>query len=195
MAALDDNPTSPLRVPTIYITTHNTAGKATIHSSNKDSLAVYPGMRTSHKLVYTSVGLPIDINNEHDIAAHQALAASGNLSIVKPNGTVCRIVDFAPHNKGMMHRTQSLDLGVVLEGSVVMELDDGSATRMEKGDVAVQRGTMHSWKNASEEGWARMLFVLQESSPLLVSGERFEEDLSRGKGLFPSSHRDVETSA
>ncbi len=91
-----------------------------------------------------------------------------------------------------MHRTQSLDLGVVLEGSIVMELDDGSATLMEKGDVAVQRGTMHSWKNASEDQWARMLFFLKESSPILVGGERFEEDLSHGKGLFPSSHSDME---
>lgn len=78
-----------------------------------------------------------------------------------------------------MHRTQSLDYGVVLEGEVYMDLDGGEAeTRLlKRGDVAVQRGTMHSWRNASDTTWARMLFVLQGSEPVVVGGERLKEHL------------------
>lgn len=61
-----------------------------------------------------------------------------------------------------MHRTQSLDYGVVIEGEVEMVLDDGVSTVMGRGDVAVQRGTSHGWRNVSKTEWARMFFVLQE---------------------------------
>jgi len=103
---------------------------------------------------------------------------------VNANGTVCQWVDFAPDNKVMMHRTQSLDYGVVLEGKVLMMLDDGTATLTLPGDLAVQRATMHAWKNASETECARMLFVLQDCKPLIVAGERFKEDLGVAMMFF-----------
>lgn len=54
------------------------------------------------------------------------------------------MVDFAPEYVCMMHRTQSLDFGIVVEGEVDLLLDDGSSTRMGRGDIAVQRATMHA---------------------------------------------------
>ena len=90
----------------------------------------------------------------------------------------------------MMHRTQSLDFGIVLEGSMVMILDDGSETLMQRGDVAVQRGTMHAWRNPSRTEWSRMQFVLQDVPPIHVNGERFVEDLGRGVGKIPPSGND-----
>jgi len=41
------------------------------------------------------------------------------------------------------HRTQSIDFGVVLEGEIQLTLDDGEKKILRKGDVVVQRGTMH----------------------------------------------------
>jgi hypothetical protein len=41
------------------------------------------------------------------------------------------------------HRTQSIDFGVVLKGTITMVLDDGSETTFNEGDVCVQRGTDH----------------------------------------------------
>lgn len=73
-----------------------------------------------------------------------------------------------------------------------MELDDGSTTVMTRGDVAVQRATKHTWKNASETEWARMMFVLQDCEPILIGGERFKEDLGHGTSVFPSSGNDIE---
>ena len=58
-----------------------------------------------------------------------------------------------------MHRTESVDYGVVLEGEVTLVLDDGSATTIGRGDLVVQRGTDHAWENRSS-GWTQILFVL-----------------------------------
>ena len=87
-----------------------------------------------------------------------------------PNGTVIRIVDLAPRSRSPMHRTQSLDYGIVLAGNVTLVLDDGSETPLGAGDVVVQRGTDHAWANDSDEP-ARMAFVL-------VDG-RFDDELAR----------------
>jgi hypothetical protein len=57
-------------------------------------------------------------------------------------GTVCRIVDFPPVGEDgdvFMHRTQSVDFGVVLKGSIKLILDDGLEKMMSEGDVVVQR--------------------------------------------------------
>jgi len=49
----------------------------------------------------------------------------------------------------VMHRTRTLDYVVVIEGEVVLLLDD-SETILGKGDVVVQRGTNHAWENRSD---------------------------------------------
>ncbi len=58
-----------------------------------------------------------------------------------------------------MHRTETVDVGVVLEGETWLLLDDGSETRMGAGDAVVQRGTNHAWANRSDRP-VRMLFVM-----------------------------------
>ena len=103
---------------------------------------------------------------------------SRTLGLVNPNGTICRIVDFAPNCEPLMHRTQSLDYGVVLEGELEMVLDDGVTRVMGRGDVAVQRATIHGWRNTSQTEWARMLFVLQECQKPLAGGKELGEDVS-----------------
>jgi hypothetical protein len=93
--------------------------------------------------IYTNP-FPADLSNDADIAFHDEKISSGNLGLVAKSGTVCRMVDFSPEYVCLMHRTQSLDFGIVVEGEVDMLLDDGSSTRLKRGDVAVQRATMHA---------------------------------------------------
>ena len=76
-----------------------------------------------------------------------------------PSGTIIRIVHFEPGSHSPMHRTESIDYGIVLEGEVVLSLDDGSETLLRPGDVVIQRGTDHAWENRTDEA-ARMVFVL-----------------------------------
>jgi len=77
----------------------------------------------------------------------------------EPNGTVIRIVCLQPHAASPMHRTESVDYGIVLEGEVHLVLDDGSDTRLGPGDVVVQRGTDHAWENRTDSV-TRIAFVL-----------------------------------
>jgi naringenin degradation protein FdeH len=74
-------------------------------------------------------------------------------------GTIIRVVDLEPRSRSPMHRTETIDYGVVLSGEVTLVLDDGSETQLTQGDVVVQRGTDHAWVNATDEP-ARMVFVL-----------------------------------
>ena len=60
---------------------------------------------------------------------------------------------------------------------------------MRRGDTAVQRATMHAWKNVSKTEWARMLFVLQDCEEVTVGGKVLKEDLGTGAdGLQPSGN-------
>lgn len=62
----------------------------------------------------------------------------------------------SPHP--LMHRTESVDYGVVIEGELTLVLDD-SEVQLRAGSVVVQRGTNHAWANRSGRP-CRMLFVL-----------------------------------
>lgn len=62
---------------------------------------------------------------------------------------------------------------------------------MKRGDVAVQRATMHAWRNPSETEWARMIFVLQDCQKPVVQGREVGEDLGSGlEGLPDSGNKD-----
>jgi quercetin dioxygenase-like cupin family protein len=76
-----------------------------------------------------------------------------------PQGTVIRIVDLQPRAASPMHRTESVDYGIVLDGEVHLVLDDGSETRLAPGDVVVQRGTDHAWENRTDSV-TRIAFIL-----------------------------------
>ena len=78
------------------------------------------------------------------------------------SGTKIRINEFPPGVVSPLHRTQSVDYGIVLEGEVVLVLDDGETT-LGPGDVVVQRGTAHRWENRSQRT-ARMAFVLVDGA-------------------------------
>jgi quercetin dioxygenase-like cupin family protein len=49
-----------------------------------------------------------------------------------------------------MHTTPTVDYVVVLDGSVVLELDDGVTTTLSAGDVVIQNGTRHAWRVPSD---------------------------------------------
>lgn len=58
----------------------------------------------------------------------------------------------------LMHRTQTLDYGIVVEGELTLVLDRGETT-VRAGDIIIQRGTNHAWANRSDKN-CRVAFVL-----------------------------------
>jgi hypothetical protein len=57
-----------------------------------------------------------------------------------------------------MHRTETVDYGIVLEGEITLILDVGE-TIARAGDIVVQRGTNHGWSNRSDKP-CRIAFIL-----------------------------------
>jgi quercetin dioxygenase-like cupin family protein len=57
-----------------------------------------------------------------------------------------------------MHRTESIDYGIVISGEITLVLDKGE-TLLKQGDVVIQRGTNHAWANKSGKP-CRMVFIL-----------------------------------
>lgn len=76
-----------------------------------------------------------------------------------------------PGRHPLMHRTESVDYGVVLEGQIVLLLDDSEVV-LEQGDMVVQRGTIHAWTNRTDR-ITRMLFILTDG--------RFDPALARAQ--------------
>ncbi len=81
-------------------------------------------------------------------------------TIMPAAGHLIRIIEIYPPSEGgkrtVMHRTKTLDYAVVIEGEVVLVLDD-SEVALKQGDVVVQRGTDHAWENRSNQR-TRMAF-------------------------------------
>lgn len=67
-----------------------------------------------------------------------------------------------PGRHPLMHRTESVDYGIVLEGQIVLLLDDSEVV-LEQGDMVVQRGTIHAWTNRTDR-ITRMLFILTDGA-------------------------------
>ncbi|KAI1408705.1 hypothetical protein F5Y13DRAFT_172138 [Hypoxylon sp. FL1857] len=175
---------------TTYLTGHNNEGKAIVRSVRPASWKAFEGGVMGFNQIYTNTFWP-DLNDDADVKYHDEVIAGGKLGLATKGGTVCRMVDFAPQYECMMHRTKSLDYGIVVEGEVDMLLDDGTTTRMKRGDIAVQRATMHAWRNPSTTNWARMVFVLQDMKPLVINGEKVGEDYGKGtEGVLPSGNDD-----
>jgi mannose-6-phosphate isomerase-like protein (cupin superfamily) len=57
-----------------------------------------------------------------------------------------------------MHRTETVDYGIVMEGEITLVVDRGESI-VRAGDVVVQRGTNHAWANRSGKN-CRIAFIL-----------------------------------
>ena len=68
-----------------------------------------------------------------------------------------------------MHRTETVDYGIVIEGEITLLVDEGE-TLVRAGDIVVQRGTNHAWANRSGRT-CRIAFIL-------IDGQ-FTDGLSR----------------
>lgn len=166
------------------VTAHNSVGRAVVAMSgpttNNFPLKAVPG--TVFYEVWNSVASPAHIDNGDD-PTDKPLQLSPTR-----NGTVIRVVDIPPdsvqdpvssadaaaafaemgeahastgHTESkhkLMHRTETLDYGIVTEGEVWLVLDE-EEVHLKRGDIVVQRGTNHAWSNRTDQ-MARMVFML-----------------------------------
>jgi len=170
-----------------YITTHDSAGKAIFSTAlpEESERKYLPDNSACFALSYATKGFLVDLRDDSDIHTYENFLENAP-GLTTSNGTIVRHVDMPPDSISPMHRTVSLDYGVVLEGEVELVLDSGEKRLLKRGDVAIQRGTMHAWRNPSKDSWARMMYVLQPCKPLEVAGQRLEEALETMQGVRSS---------
>ena len=145
------------------VTGHDAAGRAVVI----DDALLEPVMLASSDawftLLWTTPTAPVDNDDATD-------GRDRDVDLTLPGGSVLRIVNMLPGKRAPMHRTSSLDYGIVLSGAIELVLDDGATTLVEAGGIVIQRGTIHSWYNPSTDTPARIAFVLLDATPATVDG-------------------------
>lgn len=149
-------------------------------ATNIHHYATIPGMAAS--ILYqtaTTPDLPAADDAAHPITK-PVLPAPGEtvlMIVTFPPDAVMASPDFDPHAAATeqtdfypqfaasfdpdapgFHRTNSVDYDIVLEGELWLELDD-ETRHLTAGDVVVQHGTRHAWRNNGDRA-ATMCFVL-----------------------------------
>lgn len=149
------------------VTTHDAQGVSIVHSNDTLTPARIPTGEADFQLVWTTPTVPADLNRGDDGVQEAGLTLKG--------GSVIRIVDMLPGKVSPMHRSFSIDYGIVLSGELELELDGGEVINLEAGDIVVQRGTNHLWRNPSATSTCRIAFILVEAAPIVIDGKVLEE--------------------
>lgn len=150
------------------VTGHDAAGKAVVIDDAQLDPVEIPSGDAHFTLIWTTATAPVDNDDATDGAAR-------NVGLALPGGSVLRVVDMLPGKTAPMHRTSSLDYGIVISGAVELLLDDGHSTLVEAGGIIVQRGTIHAWHNPSANVTTRIAFVLLDAKPVTVKGALLED--------------------
>ena len=145
------------------VTGHDPDGRAVLRSDDCFETRLIPSGDAAFALLWTTETVPADNNDETDGRERDA-------GLTLDRGSVLRVVDMMPGGTSPMHRTNSIDYGIILSGEVELELDDGATTLLGSGDIVVQRGTIHLWRNPSATEPCRIVFVLTEAAAYRHAG-------------------------
>jgi len=155
----NDNPNYPpiRRV----VTGHDARNTAKIIRDAPATNAKYPAPGAVSTMIWCTDRTPADISVGEKIKDMGARIIG---TAPPTGGSRFAVIDFPPGNKPHMHRTETVDYVIVIEGEIEMDMD-GSTVKLKTGDVMVQRGTNHAWANRSDKR-ARVAFVLIDAEPL-----------------------------
>jgi mannose-6-phosphate isomerase-like protein (cupin superfamily) len=155
------------------VTGHDAQGRSVVLSDGMPPNVRDKGTGVDFLEIWSTSGAPTLLE------ATETEPTDGPLNVPPPRiGSKIRLNDFYPGHIGklapradgrhpMMHRTRSVDYGIVLEGEIFMVLDEQEVL-LHAGDVVIQRGTDHAWENRTDRV-CRMAFILigAEFSPQL----------------------------
>ncbi len=149
-----------LSVPRRVVTGHNVDGVSVVVSDGLVPVHRFmPQDGVGFSEVWQTEGAPAPI------VPDEGDPTVGSIRVPPPaRGTKIRVNEFFPGHVGPegrqspVHRTQSVDYGIVLEGEIVLILDDSEVT-LKAGDIAIQRGTDHAWANRTDQV-CRVAFIL-----------------------------------
>jgi hypothetical protein len=171
--------------PSTYhrIVTGNVDGKAVVQGNERMQAYEFktvPGYE--HTLIWVNPATP-------DLSKEQRFDSYPDSVVPGPGGTSLHFVTFPPGSvfadtsfnanaaqeealvrlRGLadhfekedpgMHKTNTVDYSVVYDGEIWLELDDAETLHLKRGDVVLQNGTRHAWRNNGTKP-VTMLFFL-----------------------------------
>jgi quercetin dioxygenase-like cupin family protein len=143
------------------VTGHDANNVAKVFIDAPATNAKYPQAGTVSTMMWCTDSAPCKMPLGEDI---EDMGARVIGTPPPPKGTRFAVIDFPPGNHPHMHRTETIDYVIVIEGEIEMDMDD-STVKLKAGDIMVQRGTNHAWANRSNKR-ARVAFVLIDAEPL-----------------------------
>jgi quercetin dioxygenase-like cupin family protein len=157
------------------ITTHDKPGLSVFASTVSETPPL--SKRADGMQIWFCYGtnrFPVRLDQEEDISIYKSLVRNPS-GIILEGGSVARLVDFPPGYRSSMHRTISLNYNFVIEGEVELILDSGETRILKPGDMVVQRGINHAWRNISQDRWARISAFALPAEKFAI-GERMSEE-------------------
>ena len=138
------------------VTSNDARGKAVVGIDQV--VEAKPGImdkNVSNAFIWQSNSMPCEVAGPDP--------ASGKIALTPgPGGSIFRVLELPPGCPAHMHKTETLDYVIMLEGECDMVLDDGAEVHMNQGDVMVQRATYHGWANRSSKP-CKIVFVLMDA--------------------------------
>ncbi len=112
-----------------------------------DSVVPGPGGTSLHFVTFPPASAFADPSFDGEAAQDEALIRLRGLA------------DHFEKEDPAMHKTSTVDYSIVYDGEIWLELDDGETMHLQRGDVVVQNGTRHAWRNKGTKP-VTMLFFL-----------------------------------
>jgi mannose-6-phosphate isomerase-like protein (cupin superfamily) len=112
-----------------------------------ESVVPGPGGTSLHFVTFPPSSVFTDPSFDSEAARREALVRLRGLA------------DHFEEEDPAMHKTNTVDYAVVYDGEIWLELDDAKTVHLKKGDVVVQNGTRHAWRNKGTKP-VTMLFFL-----------------------------------
>ncbi|KAF4125702.1 Cupin domain [Geosmithia morbida] len=170
-------PAPGLRRTVRHITGHNDKGEGIFMTTDcGEHHRIIGNEQALANIIYSTKETPVDMAGDADLK----YAKENEPGLHIHNGSVVRMMDFAPDVLSPMHRAVSLDYGIVIEGEFKLILDSGETRIMRQGDVSVNRASAHQWHNITGNGTlpGRMMWVLLDCKPLTIAGKELGEELN-----------------
>ena len=165
------------------VVTENVNGKSVVQSDARlQSYAFETVAGYEHTLFWLNQGAP-------DLSASPGFDLYPSSVVPGPGGTSLHLVTFPPNlvfadpsfngeaagkealsrlpgladhfekEDPAMHKTNTADYAVVFDGEIWLELDDRETLHLKRGDVVVQNGTRHAWRNMGTKPVSMLFFL------------------------------------
>ncbi len=160
---------------------HDESGNAIILSDGDAPNVHQPTSAITSTLLWVTDSAPASNEGSEDTADQEIGIPP------PPNGSIFRVVEFAPEGKDGaseeleylakvgaeqhdgarhpgMHITHSVDYAIIMSGEIDMFVDEDEV-HLKAGDVVVQRGNNHAWVNRGTDP-CRIAFILIDAHPV-----------------------------